>query len=215
MSDIQFTYTTDEKNVTRDSKKIDGEYCITMQSDSETKTWIIRKLTDLQITDPENKIYKMHCSGSSINVYAEQKLLSKGCVLSVNGRQYELTKDKSGPNYTSYRVFVEKNLNLWINCYAIEDVCTLQDAHFNNYVESSVDQEAKTVTVTAMDERVKAEDLSLSWANTLFGQNDVKKSYEAVTGEDYIGKITVTVDGVSDYANEYKVYFEPYQPPAD
>lgn len=215
LSDIQFTYTTDEKNVTRDSKKIDGEYCITMQSDSETKTWIIRKLTDLQITDPENKIYKMHCSGSSINVYAEQKLLSKGCVLSVNGQQYELTKDKSGPNYTSYRVFVEKNLNLWINCYAIEDVCTLQDAHFNNYVESSVDQEAKTVTVTAMDERVKAEDLSLSWANTLFGQNDVKKSYEAVTGEDYIGKITVTVDGVSDYANEYKVYFEPYQPPAD
>lgn len=215
LSDIQFAYTTDEKNVTRDSKKIDGEYTITMQSDSEAKTWIIRKLSSLKITDPENKIYKIDCSGGYIDVYADNKLLNGDCVLVANGKQYELTKEKSGTNYSRYHVFVEGELNLWIDCYAIEDVCTLKKVYFNQNVEAGIDQETKTVTVTAMSENVKAEELSLSGVNTLHGYGDVKTVYKEVDGEDYVGKITVTVNGVTDYSNEYKVYFKSYQPPTD
>ena len=74
----------------------------------------------------------------------------------------------------------------------------------------SLKQAEQSILVTAGSPGVTPEELALSWSNTNAPVGAVTK-YEPVSGEEHVGEIKVTIDGVTDYEKIYKVYFKPYE----
>lgn len=207
LKDVKFTFSADAEQVLYDSHKVDGEYTVTIQSGTKEKTWIIRKQPLPQITAPDNTIYGIDVSGNIAYIYAADKALDKNCRATINGKPYALQKGKSDGIYSRYFVDAE-DIYYHIFCCSIDEACSLQNVSFNHDVTPSIDQANNTVTLNANSSGFSAGDLSLSWGNTSGGNTNV--TYEALTGEDYDGKITVTINGVNNYSRVYKVYFNPY-----
>jgi len=125
LEDIQFSFNVQPESVTYTPGEIEGTYALTIQLDGQTKTFKIRKKQPpapspvLQITDPNNKIYKTERSGSYLYVYADTKTLSEDCIFTVDGRKYtfaSFSKKKSEPDCSKYFVG-----GYYIYCYAADD----------------------------------------------------------------------------------------------
>lgn len=207
INNLDFTFSEESVKVIPDSHKVDGEYTITIQSDDASKTWIVRKQSMPKLTTPDNQIYHTKLYGNSLYVYAENKTLSEESRLELGGKKYQLQKEKSGdPNYTYYHAYTDE-MTYYIHCYPVDYAYGLTDIEFSQNVTTSLNLEDSSITVTAKGADVTANDLTLSWGNTPCNAN---VTYESVAGKDYIGKVTVSMDG-SDYSKVYKVYFESYQ----
>lgn len=216
LSEVKVTFSPASAEITYNSQQVEGEYTVTAETETKTKTWVVRKLPDAQIKDPANRIYKTEQSGSTLTLYAEDREFSEGSECIVNGKAYKMTKSITAsekepePDYSYYQAYSkEEGITYYIHCYAIGDACTLNSVSFNQNVTASIDQRDCSVTVTAGASGVTAESLSLRQGAC--GNGKAKAKYEPVQGEDYTGEITVTLDGVEDYSKVYKVYFKPYQ----
>ena len=211
LKDVAFTFSSKSVTVESDSHKVEGEYTVTIQSGEKEKTWVIRKRQLPQINDGDNKIYKMVFSGgSSLYVYADKKMFSDECTITLNGQKCEMYRLKSEPHYSQYSVSAPDGSSYYVYCYPIDYACSLTDVSFSPYVTVEMKQSEQSIIVTAGYSGVTPEELTLNWSNTN-APIGADTKYEPVSGEDHIGVIKVTIDGVTDYEKIYKVYFKPYE----
>lgn len=209
--DIAFTFSSKSVTVDCDSHKVGGEYTVTIRSEEKERTWVIRKRQLLQIDDGDNKIYKMVLSGAStLYVYADRKMFSDECTITLNGQKCEMYRQKSEPHYSQYSVNAPDGSSYYVYCYPIDYACSLTDVSFSPYVTVEMKQSEQSIIVTAGSPGVTPEELTLNWYNTN-APIGADTKYESVSGEDHIGVIKVTIDGVTDYEKIYKVYFKPYE----
>lgn len=118
LEDVRMTFYGNPTSITHDSKKVDGEYTVSVQTGTEERTYIVRKMPVPEISDSDNTIHKTEISGNHLTVYADNKMLSKACVFSVNGKQYALERQKADPEYTCYRAYdSEHGFSWYIKCY--------------------------------------------------------------------------------------------------
>lgn len=174
---------------------------------------MVKVVATPELSDPDNEIYAVKRQDGTIYYYGKNASIGDDYTISCAGKNLTVKNQTESEDRYEYYHVDNDGVTYYVYYYQADFVIEICGAYFEVdgfYRTATVDQQNNTLTIKTSEagNSISLDEIDCNGGNGI----EVDSHFEQVTGQDYVGTVTLKlkVAGavVSGYERVYKVYLE-------